>query len=261
MLFYNDIPAANGSSETLVILHGLFGTGDNWITLARHWSQHYRVILPDARNHGHSFQSDIFDYPAMALDLNELVVQLGLTKFHLMGHSMGAKTSMYYALQHGNSLQSLSLIDMSIFRNQLDHQKVYLRAMADLDLEQMNSRTEVDQALSTSIPDFGIRQFLLKSLTRNEHKQFAWRLNLPVFLTTVDAIGEGIPTEGTFEGPTLFLRGGKSDYVKDSDWPLILERFPNAELQTIPQAGHWVHADSPQEFSSIFLPFIQKHSL
>lgn len=256
MLAFTEI----GEGTPLIILHGLFGTGDNWITLARYWGQFFRVILPDARNHGHSFRSEIFDYPSMANDLAELVDHLQLEPFHLMGHSMGAKTSMFYALAHPSKLLTLTLVDMSIFQNKLDHQKVYLHAMAQLPLEEMHSRAEVDQALSIAIPDQGIRQFLLKSLTRNEEKKFSWRLNIPIFLKTVDHISEGIPTEGTYDGPTLFLRGGKSDYVKDTDWPIIQHRFPKAILETIPDAGHWVHADSPQAFSQILLPFLQKNT-
>lgn len=256
MLAYTEM----GEGTPLIVLHGLFGTGDNWISLARHWSQFFRVILPDARNHGHSFRSETFDYPSMSQDLAELVEHLQLTHFHLVGHSMGAKTSMFYALSHPEKLLSLTLVDMSIFENKLDHQKVYLNALAQLPLEEMHSRSEVDQALALQISDFGIRQFLLKSLTRDDEKNFSWRLNIPVFLKTVDQIGVGIPPEGTFSGPTLFIKGGKSDYIKDTDWPIIKHRFPRATLETIPEAGHWVHADAPQAFSQILIPFLQKNT-
>lgn len=245
-----------GNGKPLIILHGLFGTGDNWISHARKFAESYRVILPDARNHGHSFRHNRFDYQAMVDDVFRLMDHLGIQTANIIGHSMGGKTAMLAATQQPSRVNTLTVVDISVRRNKVDAQAGYLNAIRQLPLEQMNSRTEVDQKLAEQIPEFGIRQFLLKSLTRNEDKAFEWRLNIPVFLETLENIGDGIPEGSRFYGPTLFVRGGASNYIRPDELPHLHEYFPSALMHTIEDAGHWVHADKPDQLFETVSTFL-----
>lgn len=232
----------------LICLHGLYGYGRNWNSLARQLASQYQVILPDLRNHGKSFHDPEWTYSAMASDLQILAEHLGLTRFSLLGHSMGGKVAMQYALNDThNSLERLIIVDIAPRPyNPTYHQKL-LTALSQLDLTQLDSREQADQQLSRAIPEAGVRSFLLSNLIKSD-QNWAWQFNLPVLHERIELITENLDTSsGPFNAcPVMFLAGADSDYVRPEDKPAILEVFPQASCEWIPDSGHWVHVDQPQ---------------
>ncbi len=246
-----------GEGQPLVILHGVFGSSDNWQTLGRKLSEHFAVYLVDLRNHGHSPHSDTFDIPSMAGDVHELFQDEELENVILVGHSMGGKVAMHFALDHPEFLERLMVVDIAPKQYPMRHQAI-LDAMTSVDLETLSSRKEVDKALEESIPETAIRQFLLKNLYRPKKDRFGWRVNLPVLKEQFSNINAPLATHHPAELPVLFLRGGRSDYVSEEDLPAIHELFPNASLETIEASGHWIHAETPNEFMDHLLSFAGK---
>ncbi len=242
--------------HSLVILHGVFGSSDNWVTLGRRFAERYSVYLVDQRNHGLSPRSDAFGYPEMVADLKELFDSLGLTSVILIGHSMGGKTAMQFALEHPGYLSKLMVVDIAP-RNYPVHHGTILNGLKSVPLSALKSRSEADELLSKSIPEFGVRQFLLKNLYRTD-TGFDWRINLPVLDANIEKVTEALQTNGRiFEKPTLFLGGGKSGYLKESDRAEILQIFPEAAIIMVPDAGHWIHAEKPEEFYQETIAFIE----
>lgn len=242
-----------GSGQPFVILHGLFGYSDNWQTHAKKIADYYRVILVDQRNHGHSDWSDEFSYDLMAEDLYELLTELGLEKIILMGHSMGGKTAIRLAQLHPELLEKLIIVDMGT-KGYRPHHEDILNAFKAVDLETMKTRSEADEAMAQFVGSPGVRQFLMKNLYWKEKDQLAWRVNFRVLETKMpeilaDLSGDEIRT------PTLFIRGGLSNYILDEDWAELENEFPDSQLKTIDNAGHWVHAEAPQEFIESVLEF------
>lgn len=242
-----------GEGQPFVILHGLFGFSDNWQTHAKKLAEYYRVILVDQRNHGHSDWSNDFSYELMAEDLHELCVDLKLEKIILMGHSMGGKTAMLFAQHYPDVIDKLIVVDMGIKRYPMHHQQI-LAGLNEIDLSQINVRSEVDEILKNYIDSVGIRQFLLKNIYWKEKGKLAWRMNIPVLEREMDAILTSLNIEDCFI-PTLFIRGELSNYILDEDIESIENSFPDSELVTIPGAGHWVHAEAPELFLESVLSF------
>ena len=238
-----------GAGEPLIILHGVFGTGDNWITIARKLAETYSVYLIDQRNHGKSPHSDTFSYEAMANDVVDFLHAENITSAYILGHSMGGKVAMTLAMSNPELIQKLIVVDIAPKANKMDEQLFLINVMQNIAVNEMESRTQVDDAMAAFIPDAGVRQFLLKSLVRAE-TGFEWRFNLPVMAKSIQNIGGDIPIEGTFTKPTLFIKGEKSGYIQSADIPRIKNLFPNAEVVTIPDAGHWVHAEQPEAIIS-----------
>ncbi len=256
-----------GCGSPLVILHGLYGMSDNWMTLARRLGEHQRVILPDQRNHGRSPHAVPHDYPAMARDLADLFDRLGLEEVCLLGHSMGGKTALWYALLHPGRVKSLVVADIAprSYREESSrrHHERILRAMMALDLSRYSRRQEISRALAPTIPEERVRLFLLKNLDRDRQHHFFWRLNLPVLLRHLDDILAGPEDdpalrEARYEGPALFIRGGRSPYVSDHDIPLIRHYCPRAAVATLEGAGHWLHAEQPGEFLALVKDHLEK---
>jgi len=245
-----------GNGPPLIILHGLYGSSDNWISIAKNISDHFTVYLPDLRNHGQSPHSEIMNYEAMSDDLNELANDLGLKSFFLAGHSMGGKAAMSYAVKWPEKLNGLLIADISPFVREssgneahLQH-KTILEAMNSLDLTKLHSRADADDALNQKIESENIRGFILKNLQRGEGNSFKWKLNVPSLLNNLDRIMEGIDSSDMHDNqitgfPVIFLKGAESDYLNSSDYPEILKIFPSAEFSEIANAGHWLHADQP----------------
>nr|MBI1228659.1 alpha/beta fold hydrolase [Cytophagales bacterium] len=232
-----------GTGKPLIILHGLFGSADNWMSIAKELSESYRLYLVDQRNHGDSGHSDEWNYQVMAADIVELMDEEGLDKAFLMGHSMGGKTAMFVALMHPARVEKLIVADIAPRYYPVHHEKI-LEGLNAIDLETLSSRKEADDKLSEHIDEVGIRQFLLKSLTRKDGK-FAWKVNLPVITEKIEIVGEGIALDGSFDGPTLFMGGANSQYIQDKDREDIDRYFPNSHLIYIKEAGHWLHAEQP----------------
>ena len=248
-----------GQGRPLVILHGLFGTLDNWQTLARRWATEagLRVISVDLRNHGRSFHSEEHTYALMAQDVLELFdhLQLG-PETTLMGHSMGGKVAMRFGLDYPGRLARLIVLDIAPRFSNMEHQDDILAGLQSVDFTTCTNRQEADAALAKHVPNVGTRQFLLKNLYRKEDNTFAWRINLPVLAAQLAAIGEETIGATPFVKPALFIRGGKSDYITAEDKLTgIPALFPNSQVATVVDAGHWVHAEKPEEIFELVKAF------
>lgn len=245
-----------GTGKPLVILHGLFGSADNWFSIARELDKEFTMYLVDQRNHGDSPHSSAWNYDLMVEDLKELLDDEGLEKAFLMGHSMGGKTVMNFALKYPERVKKLIVADIAPRYYPVHHESI-LEGLNSLDLKAINSRKEADDALAKYISEPGIRQFLLKSLGRDA-EGFTWKINLPVITGNIEIVGEALPEGESYEGPTLFLAGANSQYIQQKDLPEILEFFPNYELEFVQNAGHWLHAEQPHAVVEEIRKFLGK---
>jgi pimeloyl-ACP methyl ester carboxylesterase len=246
-----------GAGKPFVILHGFLGMADNWKTLGTQWSERcYNVHILDQRNHGRSLHSAAFSYALMAQDLKTYCETHALENIILLGHSMGGKVAMQFAAMYPEMLDKLIIADIAP-KKYAPHHSDIINALQAVPVSQMTSRNEVATVLSERIPDLGTRLFLMKSLFRKDKNQFAWRFNLQVLAQAQDMIGSHQPFDGVIQMPTLFLRGGKSGYILDIDRVLIDAAFAKANIKTIPNAGHWLHAEQPDLFSTAVLKFLQ----
>jgi esterase len=247
-----------GDGPPLVILHGLYGSSDNWVTIAKTLGERFTVYLPDQRNHGQSPHSEKHDYDSMRDDLFELVNDLSLKKIFLVGHSMGGKTAISFALKWPERLDGLLIADISPFTYETNghsaHTQHYtiLNAILSFDSGKISSRSEVDQKLKDKIPAEKERSLIMKNLLRTSDNKFAWKINASSLLANLNKIMEGIKRTTDYNlqitgFPVVFLRGGNSDYIPDSDLKDILHVFPAAEIIDIPGAGHWIQVDKPDE--------------
>ncbi|WP_057938522.1 alpha/beta fold hydrolase [Algoriphagus resistens] len=232
-----------GSGKPLIILHGLFGSADNWFSISKELKDHYTLYLIDQRNHGDSPQSDDWNYEVMVEDLKELMDNEGLKKAYLMGHSMGGKTAMNFALRYPDKVEKLIVADIAPRYYAVHHQRI-LEGLNALDLNEIQSRKEADEELSKYVPEVGVRQFLLKSLGRDSDG-FQWKINLPVITEKINEVGKALPEGESFTGPTLFLAGANSSYIQQSDIDDIDAFFPNNVVEFIADAAHWLHAEQP----------------
>jgi len=231
--------------KKLLILHGLFGMTDNWHHIAGKLSEKYTVIVVDLRNHGNSPKNATMNYDVMASDVMELLWTLQLEKVYLLGHSMGGKVAMNFALQYPDKLQKLIVVDIAPKNYGRGHDDIFA-ALLPLDLSLYKTRSEIDQQLEKDLPDFYTRQFILKNLQRNEEGTYSWKMGLKNIYDNYDNISSGELPEGKqYNGDTMFLKGEKSKYIQEKDKEEIEKYFPKAIFETIENAGHWVHADNP----------------
>jgi len=245
-----------GKGRPLLVLHGFLGMSDNWKTLGAQYAEKgFEVHLIDQRNHGRSFWSEAFDYALMAQDLKAYMDHHDIAKAIIIGHSMGGKTAMQFACTYPERVQSLIVADIAP-KYYPPHHDYIINALLALTPNDLTSRKEADEALSRRLSDWGIRQFLLKNLYRKEKDQLAFRFNLAVLAEKMNEIGEPVPATDSFGGPVLFLRGSRSEYVRMDDLPEIQIHFPLARLETIENAGHWLHAENPEQFLEKSLNFI-----
>lgn len=235
----------------LVLLHGLFGMSDNWAAYGKRLAQWgYTVYIPDQRNHGRSPHHHVFNYLALTDDLADFIEQLDLDSFVLMGHSMGGKVAMRYALENPEQIQRLIVVDISMRSYQArDHHKQMVETMLHTPLHKMHARKEISAYLKAKMPDERLLQFMMKNLKRTPDMRFDWKLNTRAIYQHLDQMFDGIESPTAFDKPSLFIRGGDSNYVSEQDLTQIGTTFTNNEIQTIPQAGHWVHVDQAQTFS------------
>ena len=243
-----------GKGDCIVILHGLFGTGDNWISIARKLSDSFRVILPDLRNHGESFHHESMNYDIMSDDLIHLINQLNLNNINLIGHSMGGKVAMAVANKMPELLKKLIVADIAPIDYEGHHYEIF-EAMTSLDLSKMNRRSDIEEELAKTIKDFSIRQFILKNI-KNEDKTYKWKLNIDNIYKNYQSLLNAPDLNDNIETETLFLKGDQSDYIQKSSEIFIKQFFPNSEIQIISNSGHWLHAANPQEFLEKSLKFI-----
>jgi len=248
---------AVGEGRPLIILHGLLGSADNWRSMSRRLGAHYQVFAVDLRNHGRSPHSDIFDYDVMVADLREFVEQQALTRIMLLGHSIGGKVAMQFAIDYSEQVDRLVIVDIGP-KPYEPSQRYILEALRSLDLTRCKSFADVDAALAAEVSGESLRQFLLKNLARDENGRLRWKVHLEAIDRNYDKLARGLAPGRTFDKPTLFIRGGRSNYIEDDDAPLIRQIFPQAEIATLPEAGHWVHVDLPEEFFQTALNFLNK---
>lgn len=243
-----------GAGEPLVILHGLFGSLDNWMTLAKKLGSHFEVFIVDARNHGFSPHSNEFNYDVMADDLYAFLMQHMISDPIILGHSMGGKTAMQFAMNYPNQLSQLIVADIAPKSYPVHHRSI-IDGLFSLDFDIINTRKLADEKLSIHIPDLSTRQFLLKNLYWKEKGKLDWKFNLSVINENIELIGEQLHNLKTFNKPTLFIRGTKSNYILQNDFPFIKELFPLSNIQDMP-VGHWVHAENPSLFLNIITQFL-----
>jgi len=246
-----------GEGKPLLIIHGFLGMSDNWKTMGTQFAAHgFQVHLLDLRNHGKSFHSDEFSYELMAQDVYDYCKANNLEKINILGHSMGGKTAMLFAVNHPEMVEKLIVADIGPKFYPQHHQSI-LEGLNAVDFSEKPSRNAVEEILLPYIPDFGTRQFLMKSLYWQEPGKLAFRFNLQVFNNKIEEIGKPLPENAIFNKPTLFIRGGNSNYILDEDFPYINNHFPNSRIETILNVGHWLHAENPLLFYEITSSFLK----
>lgn len=243
-----------GEGKPLFILHGLFGSSDNWQTLGKKFAENYTVYFVDQRNHGHSPHHEVFNYDVMADDFYELVSDLGLSDINIIGHSMGGKTAIAFAAKHPELISKMVVADISHKQYPMHHDQI-LKGLNAMDLSEIKTRGAADVKLSQYIAELGVRQFLLKNLYWVEKGQLGWRINIPVLTREIGKIIAEI-TFDTINTETLFVRGGQSNYILESDYDEIGRKFPNSEIYSIEESGHWIHAEAPAKFYQKVVEFI-----
>jgi pimeloyl-ACP methyl ester carboxylesterase len=244
----------SGEGAPLIILHGLFGSSDNWFTHAKTFAQRYQVWLVDQRNHGQSFHDAAFDYRYLTEDLEAFVADHQIQQPFILGHSMGGKTAMNYAIKNPQNVRGLVVVDIMPKSYPVHHDHI-LDGLEAVKLDALQSRTDADQQLAAYISEPDVRQFLLKNLSRDANGKFMWKINLPAIDQNIEAIGAGLLYEGTYAGPTLFVNGTRSNYYRAGDEVQAQMRFPHAQWVAL-HTGHWVQAERPQEFADTVLAFL-----
>lgn len=246
-----------GKGKPLLILHGFLGMSDNWKTMGMQFAADgFEVHLLDLRNHGRSLHSEEFSYEIMTQDIFEYCKANNLEKISIIGHSMGGKTAMLFAATYPEMVEKLVVADIGPKFYPTHHQTI-LAGLNAVDFSKKPSRNEVEEILAQYITDFGTRQFLMKSLYWQEPGQLAFRFNLAVFNKKIEEIGKALPENVVFNKPALFIRGGNSNYILDEDFENIYKHFPNSIIETIPDVGHWLHAENPKMFYEITSSFLK----
>lgn len=245
-----------GSGTPLLILHGFLGMLDNWKTLGSAYAEAgFEVHLIDQRNHGKSFHSEDFNYDVLAVDVLEYLEANQIKSTAIIGHSMGGKTAMNFACKYPERIKKLIVADIAPKYYPPHHHSI-ISGLKSLDFKTITSRKEADSKLAETISEPGVRQFLLKNLYWETKERLALRFNLTVLSTKMEEVGENIENSAQFNGATLFLKGDRSEYVTEADEQLIQFHFPKATTQTIPKAGHWLHAENPKAFLTQSLDFL-----
>lgn len=247
---------SQGEGEPLLVIHGLFGSSRNWQSLSQQWARDYRVITVDLRNHGDSFHNAVMNYAIMTSDIEELMDYLNLDSAHVLGHSMGGKVAMTLCHKYPERVNKLIVADIAPVSYTHSYTDL-IQPILDLDLSKISRRKQADEQLSVSIPDQGIRLFLLQNLAFEEG-QGRWKLNWPVLNQSMPAItGFEDISSWDISNRSLFIRGGISEYVSQQNWQLIQQHFREAQLSTIEKAGHWLHAEQPQQFYQSVTSFLK----
>lgn len=243
---------ADPRRETVVLLHGLFGSGRNWMTIGRRLGATHRVLAPDLRNHGASPWASPMTYSAMAADLAEMLVHQANRPVTLVGHSMGGKAAMALALARPGLVRRLVVVDVAPVTYASTFAP-YALAMRDADLDGVTRRAQVDEQLVEAVPDPGVRAFLLQNLVLDRDGGARWRVNLPILLASMEAISgfPDVPPGVRFDKPVLFVAGEHSDYLSPTQEPIVRRLFPDADVSVVRGAGHWVHAEKPAEFLAV----------
>ena len=245
-----------GTGTPFVILHGFLGMSDNWKSLGKRFAaQGYQMHLIDQRNHGRSFHDPVFSYQAMTADLLLYCEHHNLDQVVLLGHSMGGKTAMEFAVTNPERVTKLIIADIAP-RHYDEHHQDVLKGLGLLDLSIINSRAKADQVLANYIKEPGLRLFLLKNLYWIKKKQLALRVNLPVVTKEISQVGKALAITAVFDKETLFVRGDNSSYITSLDETSIQKQFPKSQIKTVSNAGHWLHVENPEQFHQIVVDFL-----
>ncbi len=264
-LFYRKF----GEGTPLIILHGLYGSSDNWVTIGRALSEKYEVWLVDQRNHGKSPHSEEHTYQAMQNDLLEFMDEHNIEQAILIGHSMGGKTAMKFAMEQADRLISLIIVDIApksyafsinIKSDTLNHKNI-MESMLSLDFSGIENRNQLENLMAKKIRIGRIRQFILKNVKRKDDKTFGWVLNIDALYSNLDNILDGFSSDANIGYeitgfPVLFIKGEQSDYINADDKDKIFSIFPYAELTSIENAGHWLHAEEPEQLLKVIDEFL-----
>lgn len=263
-LFYRALGVEN-DLPPVILLHGLFGAGDNLGSLARQLAATRRVLQVDLRNHGQSPHSEHIDLPVMAGDVLALMQGLDITRCDIVGHSLGGKVAMQLAMQRADCVRRLVSADIAPVSYAPGHDQVFAALFA-VDLAAVKSRRDAEAMMAPHIDEPALRQFLLKGLYRDVaavdrdaaavERGYQWRFNLAALQANYDAL-RAAPTGNPFSGPTLFIKGELSNYINDEHEPQLRALFPAYSLQTIPGAGHWVHGEQPELFNRLVEEFLR----
>ncbi|MCF8227490.1 MAG: alpha/beta fold hydrolase [Bacteroidales bacterium] len=249
-----------GSGKPVIILHGLFGLSDNWVTFAKKLAEKgCEVSIPDQRNHGHSPHSDVFNYLALTDDLMEFIEEHNIEDPVILGHSMGGKVAMRFSLENPEIISKLIVVDISMrqYTNRHFHKKI-IQAMRAVDFGKASKLSDVEEQLEEYIPQKRIRMFIMKNLYYRDNRQtLDWRINFEGICDNMDEMFDKIEIDSKFDKPSLFIRGGNSDYVSDDDIATIKQHFTKSEIQTIEGASHWVQAEKPKEFNELVFQFLE----
>ncbi len=245
-----------GEGFPLLILHGYFGMGDNWKSHANKLAEDFEVHLIDQRNHGRSFHSDEFSYELMVEDLAFYFETKHIEKAIVLGHSMGGKTAMQFAVTYPEKVEKLVVADIAP-KHYDPHHHIIIDALNSVDFSKLKLRTEIDEILKETIAEEGVRQFLLKNVYRKTKTEMDFRFNLESLTVNNPEVGKELPSFTTYDGEVLFLRGARSNYIQKEDESLILAHFEQAKIETIQNAGHWLHAENPIDFYNKLIAFVK----
>lgn len=264
-----------GQGLPLIILHGLYGSSDNWVSIGKELAGNMKVYIPDQRNHGNSPHSKEHNYTLMKNDLLKFMEDHDIKKAVILGHSMGGKTAMTFALENPEKVIALIVVDISpnpynfadnSKTQSTDHASI-ITAMRNVDFSVVKSRSDVDKQLSPIITSTRIRQFLLKNISRTQKNKYYWKLNIESLYNQLHNIMDGLDTEKYNKAdnkiyfPVLFIKGEKSNYISNDDLNSIYTLFPGSEILTIPGAGHWLHAEKPELFLKAVKTFLARNDI
>lgn len=246
----------HGQGPPFIILHGFLGMGDNWKTLGREFSdQGFEVHLVDQRNHGKSFHDDEFSYEILVDDLKKYCEFHNLKDIILLGHSMGGKTAMMFAVTFPDMVSKLIVADIAP-RFYPRHHHDILSGLSALNFNEIQSRDQAEEVLKQFVTHVPTRKFLLKNVYWKQKGLLGLRINLDALVENIDEIGEALPNHLAFDGDTIFLRGDRSEYITKDDEDAILRQFENAMIITVQDAGHWLHAENPKGFFEAVMNFV-----
>ena len=251
-----------GLGPPIIILHGLYGSSDNWVTIARNLANQFTVYLVDQRNHGKSTHHPVHSYQSMIADLDEFMVSEGIEKSILIGHSMGGKTAMLFAASHPDKVNGLIVVDIgpggyanidSLSPMVIAHLNI-MSSMLSVDFSKYTTRSEIESKLAETILDVSVRQFIMKNVQRNADNSFSWKFNLDALSNALPEIMGPVKLEKILDDnvnigfPVFFIKGEHSGYISNEQQTLIYKYFPSAKIEVVQKSGHWVHAEQPVEF-------------
>lgn len=244
-----------GSGKPLMVLHGVFGMSDNWSSFGTVFSDYFEVHLIDLRNHGRSFHTDDFNYELMVEDMYQYIQHHQLTEIHLLGHSMGGKVALFFTQKYEHLVSKLIIVDIAPKFYPIHHQQI-IDALTSVDFDFVISRKQTDEILSKSIKEEGVKQFLLKNLYWKTPNQLAFRVNVKSIAQNIHHLGTEVIFSQPIKIQTLFIKGAQSNYMLQEDFESIQDHFEQVQIQSIKNAGHWVHAENPADFNQAVLNFL-----